>query len=191
MRRTRVVLSGMASKTPERSTPAAVPLSTVVAFSVRMFREARRLTQAELAEKMNSIGFATWSRTTVTEIEGRGRGRNVNFAELVGLASVLRVSLANLVIGGDGKSWDAPIELVPDGLTVRSATELMAMMLPPELVTELVDNVTRASVNLERKHLREGISDDLYRLASSLRDEANRFEQSADRMTAEIEETPS
>jgi len=177
----------MAPRTRKQSAPTPAPLAEVVAFSVRMFREGERLTQAELAEKMNSIGFATWSRTTVTEIEGKGRGRNINFAELIGLASILRVSVADLLAGG-GQTWGGPIELAPGGLTIGSVVDLVALILPVDLVKDLAGDVARAAMELERERMGNGISEAMYRLASWLRDTAGKFEQTADELTAQSEE---
>lgn len=61
----------------------------VLAANVRALRLLRRLTQDDVAEQMQRMGHATWSRATVSEIERYGR--SLTFDEIVSLAVVFRV----------------------------------------------------------------------------------------------------
>lgn len=175
----------MAPRKPRKSAQKAVPLAEVIASSARTYREGRaQLTQGELAEKMNELGFSTWSQTTVTEVEGRGRGRRLGLAELLGLASVLGVTVADLLTPSDGAS----IELTPGGMAVSSMPDLVALILPVEVVADVAEDLARATMKREMNRLRELESTHLYVLASWLRDTAGKFEQTADELTAQSEE---
>lgn len=69
-------------------------LHGVVASNIRDRRQLARLTQPELARRVNLLGFA-WSRQTLSDIE-RG-GRSVSVEELAGLALTLGVSVPALL----------------------------------------------------------------------------------------------
>jgi transcriptional regulator with XRE-family HTH domain len=65
------------------------PLSAAVAANVRGLRQARRLTQDELASKMSATGLR-WERIIVANLEG-GRRANVTVDELAALAGIFGV----------------------------------------------------------------------------------------------------
>jgi len=107
-----VVFYGMTSRRPK-----TIPLPDAIAENVRHCRDDLGLTQTELAANMNNAGFITWSRTTVAEIEGGGRGRRIGLAELLGLCIVLDTSVIDLLgVGG-------PIELIPGGPVMGSISD--------------------------------------------------------------------
>lgn len=74
----------------------ATPLADVLADRVRYYREHRKWTQDELAEQMALLGF-NWSRVTVAEVEGKGRGRRVTVEELLALAMTFGVGVIHLL----------------------------------------------------------------------------------------------
>ena len=67
----------------------------VVAANARALRLLRRLTQDAVAGQMQSMGHATWSRATVSEIERYGRSVTVD--ELVSLAAIFASTPADLL----------------------------------------------------------------------------------------------
>jgi transcriptional regulator with XRE-family HTH domain len=79
--------------TPKRSGRRAKPgsrfPSEILADNVRIWRHLRRLSQAQLAERMSRLGHG-WSESIVGFVE-RGQ-RNVTVDELIGLTLVLNVS---------------------------------------------------------------------------------------------------
>lgn len=84
------------------------PLAEVLAEHISIYRSTKNLTQEMVARGMNQLGFAEWSRPTVSEVE-RGR-RSVSATELVGLGLVLGVPPLALL---DPTSLGDPI--VPSG----------------------------------------------------------------------------
>jgi transcriptional regulator with XRE-family HTH domain len=76
-------------------------MADVVAENVRDRRALKRFSQETIATRMRQLGF-DWSHTTVSETERRYR--SVSIDELVALAIVLQVDLADLLdpTGADG-----------------------------------------------------------------------------------------
>lgn len=180
-----VVFSDMAPRMQSKpSVTKANPIGQVIAESVRRYRLARTMTQADLSEGMIDLGFTTWSRSTVAEVEGKGRGRGISFVELIGLAQMLGVTVADMLIPSFIDNTSGAIELAP-GLVVATAADLLTMILPPDLLA----GVFEAGLNREANRLREIESNRLYGVASQLRDAATEFEATADKLTVQAEET--
>lgn len=73
-----------------------VKVGQVIAEKIKALREAHdNYTQEDLAEDMRRLGFVTWKRMTVTEVE-LGK-RRPSWEELVGLAILFGVSVAKLI----------------------------------------------------------------------------------------------
>jgi transcriptional regulator with XRE-family HTH domain len=72
--------------------------SEIVADNVRDIRAARRLTQADLSERMVVLGCNGWHRATASEVE-RGM-RSVSVDELFALALALDVTVSKLLDPG-------------------------------------------------------------------------------------------
>lgn len=175
----------MAPRRTKSVTPNPIPLAQVIANNVRVFREGRvQLTQGELAAKMADLGFSTWSRTTVAEVEGKGRGRGIGLAELLGLAVALEVSVADLalVVG------DQPIELAPGGITFKSMTDLVALVIPVDVTKDLAVGFAEAGMRREIERLRRIEIDRLQAVAEELRGTANWLEEKATALVTETEE---
>ena len=94
---------------------AWTPTGTI-AKRVREVREKRRLTAAQLAERMTKVGIA-WDRNTVTKLE-TGRRANVSVAELLALAAVLDVAPVWLLVpANDDQPYQAtPTQTEPAGV---------------------------------------------------------------------------
>lgn len=146
------------------------------------------MTQGALAERMNAIGFPRWSRTTVTEVEGKGRGRGITMAELIGVAHVLDVSVGDLI--HDAVS-DRPIEIATGGLTVDSFVDLAVRILSPEVVSGLTEQLTAAGLNKEIERLRRVGSERFHAVAEEIRGVAGWFETEAVALINETEEPQS
>ena len=179
----------MTPRKPKAPAPKPEPLAEVIAASVRRFRQVRELTQGAVAQGMNEIGYPTWGRTTVVEIEGKGRGRGITLAELIGVAYVLGVTVFDLVIPTFIRRGD--IEIAPGGLVADTVIDFMAMIIPPEIFKDLAVDVATKGIQKELARLRTVESNRLYHLASQLRDRAEEFESTADDLNAKSEEAPS
>lgn len=170
---------GMTPRKPK--TPKPVPLAEVIAFWLRHFREEKELSQTQLAQKMKDTGFPTWSRTTVAEVEGKGRGRGITFAELLGLTRALDTTVSEMI--GSTLAGGHPIEVSPGGLVVGSMLDLVLTIVPTDTLLILLD----FGISKEVREIHEMYSARLYRVASQLRDFAEGFEESADLLVSQSE----
>src|ERR1700693_6033241 len=97
--------------------PRSVPIGDVIAAVVKEQREHNGWNQEQLAEKMQALGFK-WARTTVTEVEGSGRRRQVSVPELLGLSEVFDCGALFLLWDRTAQGSDrVPLEVAPGGLT--------------------------------------------------------------------------
>lgn len=71
-------------------------LVDAIAAGIRQRREASGWTQDRFAEEMRSFGFK-WSRSTVAEVEGSGRKRQLSAVELLGVAIALSTPIEELI----------------------------------------------------------------------------------------------
>ncbi len=74
---------------------ASPSVDTVFAAAVRGVREARGLSQEQLAREMNRRGHPSFQQTTVNKIEAGSR--RVSIAEAAALAAALDASIAQLI----------------------------------------------------------------------------------------------
>jgi transcriptional regulator with XRE-family HTH domain len=111
-------------------------VAETVAGNVHAYRQIRGMGQDALAQRMRSLGFPTWRRPTVSEVErGRGEhdGRSVSLAEALGLATALDVTIEQLTDprGPEGEaSLRGPSLILTDKIDNPD--------LPPGSVTALV-----------------------------------------------------
>jgi transcriptional regulator with XRE-family HTH domain len=91
----------------------------LVARRIKRGREAKKLTQAEVAERMTLAGF-DWKRITVAEVEAATR--RVSLDELLVLASdVLEVPMVNLMLAADDEIlWIRGGKRALDGKRLRA-----------------------------------------------------------------------
>src|SRR5580693_113550 len=114
--------------------PPKEPLEEVLAGSVRRLREERGWTQEQLAEQMYEVGFTNWARSTVTEVEGSGRRRQISVAELFGLAHVFGCGVGDLLVA-------RRLELAPSGLALDT-DGVYVLLFGPGLLEHLTNRVT-------------------------------------------------
>jgi len=106
--------------------PARQLTRDVVADNLRAARARARLKQDDVAERMRSLGFDTWSRATVSEIERRNRGVAVD--ELVTLAVVFGTPIATLLDHQQPEVTPADIDDAPDrgtGLAMHAVDRVL------------------------------------------------------------------
>lgn len=72
-----------------------VTLGEIVARSIKRLRVTAELTQEGLAEHMQKLGFVTWKRITVAEVES-GK-RRLGLEEMIGIAILFQVPLGHLL----------------------------------------------------------------------------------------------
>jgi len=131
--------------------PKKVVLSDVIASACKWHREQHKWTQEQVAEKMREQGFANWARTTVTEVEGSGRRRQVSVPELLGLAIVFGCGL-------DALLWDEPhrLEIVPGGVTLDKWGDFLSLLMSTETLDDALARTNDKVVGpmLEREYTR-------------------------------------
>jgi len=72
----------------------AIPYSELIARNLRAARAAAKLTQDDVAERMNALGFTWWAQT-VSRVENNHR--EVTVAEILGLAVALETGITGLM----------------------------------------------------------------------------------------------
>jgi transcriptional regulator with XRE-family HTH domain len=86
----------------------ALAPTQAVARRVSELRKERRLTAAQLADRMAKVGIP-WNRNVVAKLE-TGRRENVSVAELLALAAVLDVAPVHLLVPTER---DGPYQVTP------------------------------------------------------------------------------
>jgi transcriptional regulator with XRE-family HTH domain len=126
-------------------------VAEAVKGNIRAYRQLRGQGQADLAERMQSIGFA-WRPATVSEIE---RGvRNITIAEALGLSIALEVTVEQLVDTRGPEGWRGPDLVITD----QGAD---STVLPPQQ--------TRALLSRQDLHFRtEWVENHLQKLIMSI-----------------------
>jgi transcriptional regulator with XRE-family HTH domain len=79
----------------EDGTLRPVTFGEVVARSVKLLRERATITQQQLAVYMERLGFVSWKRITVAEVES-GK-RKLSIEEMVGLAALFDAPVASVL----------------------------------------------------------------------------------------------
>ncbi len=120
----------------------APTLAETLSTNIRQAREAREAqergewTQAKVAERMAELGFK-WTRTTVAEVEGTGRGREVGIAEWLGLAEVFGVAAFQLLIPQEGQGTEVAIS---PKFSTESHTDLFARMVDDSILSRFTED---------------------------------------------------
>jgi transcriptional regulator with XRE-family HTH domain len=105
-------------------------VAEVLAGNIRAYRLLRGHDQADLAERMQSLGFG-WRPATVSEIERERGGRNVTVAEMLGLVIALETPMEQLVDPRGPEGWRGPDLVITD----QGAD---SVVLPPQHVRALL-----------------------------------------------------
>jgi hypothetical protein len=128
---------------------------------------------------MAVLGFSSWARTTVTEVEGAGRRRQVSVPELLGLAEVFGV-------GWDALIWDhksqgtegVPLEVVP-GFVIDRWIDLLGFILTPSSLSKVIDRVFMKSLEQQISRLATTYIERIQEVAADLRNTAGWIETKA------------
>ncbi|MFR9779042.1 helix-turn-helix domain-containing protein [Micromonospora sp. MS34] len=99
--------------------PQSLEPTRAIAQRVKKLRGRLGLTAAQLAERMNAVGFR-WDRFTVQNLEN-GRRRNVTVEEFLALAYVLSVAPVHLLVPIDAEQTDL-YAATPEGQGSRMQT---------------------------------------------------------------------
>jgi transcriptional regulator with XRE-family HTH domain len=150
--------------------PKPVPIADAMALNIRMRREAVELTQSQLAVNMVNAGFSSWTRTTVSEVEGNGRGRSVSLPELMALAVILRVSCWELLCPHPS----AAVEISP-GLSAEPH-DLISLLVSTDIVTTHAEVIATSAVQKELRRLQSIYSERMAHVADEIRGVAGWFE---------------
>jgi transcriptional regulator with XRE-family HTH domain len=163
--------------------PPKRALGDVLASSIKDLREDRGWTQEQLAERMQEAGFTNWARSTVTEVEGSGRRRQVSVAELIGLAHVFGAPVFSML-------WPTGRRLeVSPALTFDRIPDLLDVVVGLEALKETSDNVARELFAKERGRVNVVIRERVGVLVDEMRMLANWFEDEAvERLTGAAQE---
>jgi transcriptional regulator with XRE-family HTH domain len=115
-------------------------LDDVLATRIREQREAKGFTQADLAARMEALGFP-WSRMTVTEVERSQRRRRVAIDEWIGLASALGVSAITLLATPKGTRIE-----ISSGLSNLSVFQLLKLVAGPDALNEWQSQIATEAI---------------------------------------------
>jgi transcriptional regulator with XRE-family HTH domain len=117
-------------------------VAQIVADNIRAYRQIRGLDQAQLAQRMQSLGIG-WRRPTVSEVERKQR--NVTVAEALGLTLALNVTVAQLVDSRGPEARRGPRLWLAEGPELIKVSEddgsgyqVVGLAIPPERVTALI-----------------------------------------------------
>lgn len=91
-----------------------VPYGDMIAANIRAARSRRGLAQAVVVARMRDLGFTSWHRQTMGNIE-RG-DRRVTAEEIFGLAEALEVAIPMLMTAAEPDVW---VEF-PNGKAIHS-----------------------------------------------------------------------
>lgn len=163
--------------------PPKQALGDVLAASIKRLREDRGWTQEQLAERMQGAGFNSWARSTVTEVEGSGRRRQVSVAELIGLAQVFEAPVFSML-------WpvDRRLEVTP-ALTFDRIADLLDVVVGLEALRETGGNVARELFAKERARVDALLKERVGTLADEIRGVADWFEDEAvERLMGSVQE---
>jgi transcriptional regulator with XRE-family HTH domain len=162
-------------------TPKPVPISQALAATIARGRQAQGWTQEQLAEQMQEYGFSSWSRTTVAEVEGRGRGRQVSVPELFALAQVFQVGVEALLWDRDAQGDDDVSLEMSTTHRILSRQDLLEMLIAPDVMAlEALRIAEPAFAKVLRNALTEAYSkytERVLQLTAELRDTAAWIEQ--------------
>ncbi len=154
-------------------------LGDIIASSVKAQREHNGWNQEQLAEKMNDLGFH-WARTTVTEVEGKGRRRQVSVPELLGLSEVFGCGALFLLWDRTEQGADAvPLEVVTGGLTLDRQLDLLSLLVPGNLLVDVLGDLVDRTHKKEVERLQEVFIARAKSMAAELRMTANWVEEKA------------
>lgn len=154
--------------------PKSQPIADVISANIKRHRDLRKWSQEQLAELMRSYGFENWGRTTVTEVEGKGRKRQVSIAELLTLAQVFGAGVDELLWSAD----DVPIE-VTDTHVLLERRELQAMLIRPDVMGQEAMRIVSPVLQKELGKIYEMYLERVQAIAKELRDTAGYFETDA------------
>lgn len=94
--------------------PPAPSYADLLARNLRAARAAARISQVEVAERMNSLGFPEWRRQTVARVEKAERKTSAE--EVFWLSYVLGASVARLMVPTEDDHWVA----APNGKVIHA-----------------------------------------------------------------------
>jgi transcriptional regulator with XRE-family HTH domain len=150
------------------------PLSDSIAANIKRHRDRQAWSQEQLAEEMRATGYDSWGRTTVTEVEGKGRRRQVSVAELLGLAQVFGTGVDELL-------WDAndlPLE-VSETHVLLERKDLQEMLIRPDVMAEAAMQIVGPALEKQIRKLYDTYLERVQFIAKELRDTAGYFEDDA------------
>jgi transcriptional regulator with XRE-family HTH domain len=166
-----------------RKKPKAIPLPDVVAANIKTLRERQEWTQEQLAEQMRMAGFDNWGRTTVTEVEGAGRRRQVSITELLGLASIFGVGFEAFLwpYGTPGDSLEVmpKTQAAPEGFVIEERLGLFGLLVSPESLAAVTVDLSGRLVELATTRLSTIYTERIRELAEELRNTAGWIEEKA------------
>ena len=189
----------MSPRKPESPPEVIEPksLSEVIAANIRRQRKRQNWNQEKLAGQMRLYGFEGWRRTTVTEVEGAGRGRQISVGELLGLAQVFGVGLDALLWHHDSQGTNSiPLEIMPkteksEGFRLDNWLALLGLIMTPESLAAVASRAGNAALEetLKREYTRmyTEMIERVQEVAEDLRNTAGWFETKAiERLVAPV-----
>ena len=130
---------------------------------------------------MRDFGYSNWARTTVTEVEGKGRRRQVTVSELLGLAQVFGVGVDELL-------WDPenhPLEVSETHVLV-TPRDLLAMLVSPRALADEAVRVAGPVLEKQLGRLYQNHAERVLAITKELRSTAGYIE---DQLVADLHNT--
>ena len=117
--------------------PPTTTITETIRANVRTFRVNREWSQDDVAERMRELGFK-WTRSTVAEVEGGGRGRNVSIEEWIGLGEIFKVGAFQFILPMDENS-----EIVlAENFSMEDDTALFVGVVDNEVIGRIASRIT-------------------------------------------------
>jgi transcriptional regulator with XRE-family HTH domain len=171
-----------------KKTAGTTTIPETIRANVRVYRVNRKWSQDELAERMRELGFK-WTRSTVAEVEGGGRGRNVSIEEWMGLGEVFKVGAFQFILPMDES---AEISLA-DNFSMEDGTALFVGVVDNEVIGRIAGNITDMQWKLSGRIVARAIAGPLKAIADHHRGIAEQEQlvaALATELASQVQESP-
>ena len=169
-----------------KATPS---LAETLSGNIRQAREAREAldrgewTQARVAERMKELGFLSWTRTTVAEVEGTGRGRQVSIEEWLGLSEVFGVAAFELLVPQGSDSTEVAIA---KNFSTESHTELFARIANAEMLSKVTDKAFELAWQMAIRSVGTKSAARMRRMAADYQEAAEKALSDAEKLETDL-----
>ena len=161
---------------PKKKPPT---LSETISVNVREARLLAQMSQEEVAQGMKGLGFK-WTRMTVTEVEGAGRGRQVSIEEWLGLAEVFRLAAFQLLLPQE----ESTEVTIASEFSMEHNVSLFAAIVDEQMINRIAKNSTDLAWKISARVVRKAIAGPLKAMAQRYQAVSQQAQELADANTA-------